>query len=77
MKARMRWFGVMMITLMAATLLFAAPVAARPKDPNSFQYTRRSCASKAGMSEQQAAACRLSPPTTAAESAQPAASPQS
>jgi hypothetical protein len=65
--------------VLAAVLLFAvaSPIAARPKDPNSFQYTQQSCASRVRVSEQQAAACRLSPPTTAAESAQPAASPQS
>jgi hypothetical protein len=77
MKARMRWFAVTVITSAVAALLFALPVAAKPHDPESFQYTQRACTTAEGVSGSQTTTCRLSPPTTATGSAQPTASPQS
>jgi hypothetical protein len=53
MKARMRWFAVIVITSAVAALLYAAPVAARPHDPESFQCTRRICTSGERVGRQQ------------------------
>ena len=39
MKAGVRWVAVTMVVLAVGALLFVAPVAARPKDPDSFRWT--------------------------------------
>ena len=61
MRTSMKRLSALILALAAAALLYVAPVAARPKDPDGFQYTARACASSQGTGDVWIAACRPIP----------------